>query len=217
MPITMMDGCYNATFAQAMRKCLFVLLFALVCCSSAWAQGNQCRTATVGTSSPNCASEAFVTDTVPVPAALPTAIGQLPGVTTNTAANAGNVGQVITSGAITTGSLTSGSPVAATSIPLTPGDWDISAEVEFNTSGGTTVTDWYSSISTTSASIAAPITGSLILHERVAAMNDHSNAQTHMPAQVLLASPTTYFFNIESVFTGTATTATVILRARRMR
>jgi len=153
--------------------------------------------------------------TVPL-AQLGFPIAQIPGVATNTAATSGNVGEVITS-TVTTGSLTSGTPTQATSITLTPGDWDISAIVQWITSGGTSVTDWFSSISLTSASISAPITGSLLLHERVPASNDHSATQAHIPAQVLISTNTTYFMNVEAVFTVTAPSAIVILRARRMR
>ncbi len=143
--------------------------------------------------------------------------GHVPGIATNVAAAAGEVGEVISSGAVTTGTLTSGTTVAAASITLTPGDWDISAVVEFNTAGATSVTDWYSSVSTTSAVVTTPITGSLILHERVAAMNDHASHHTHAPAQALVSTNTAYFINIQGVYTGTAPTATVIIRARRAR
>lgn len=52
------------TFRRAMRNFCLSLFFLLAFGGSALAQGNQCRTAPVGASTPNCASEAFVTESV---------------------------------------------------------------------------------------------------------------------------------------------------------
>lgn len=147
---------------------------------------------------------------------LPWIVGQIPGIATNTAASAGNVGETIVSSG-TSGSLSSGTATQIASITLTPGDWDISAEVEFNASGGTSVTDWYSCISTTTATVASPIANSLTMHERIGSTADHANAHTHSPVQTLVSTNTTYFLNVEGVYTGTAPTATFSLRARRPR
>jgi hypothetical protein len=117
----------------------------------------------------------------------------------------------------TSGSLTSGTPIALTSLPLTPGDWDICAQVEYNTGGGTSVTDYSASISLTSASISTPVSGTIVAHERVPASADHGNSQQIMPAQALVSATTSYFLNVSSIFTGTAVTCTYVLRARRMR
>ncbi|WP_439398739.1 hypothetical protein ACRQ5Q_15225 [Bradyrhizobium sp. PMVTL-01] len=142
--------------------------------------------------------------------------GVVPGIATGTAAAAGNVGEVILS-STTTGSLTSGSTTAATSITLTAGDWDISAVVDFQTAGATSVTDWFAAISTTSGTVVSSIPNSGIAHERVTATNDHSARLSFPPTQVLPTANTTYYLNIQSTFTGTAPTANVFLRARRMR
>lgn len=47
-----------------MKKICLLLFFVLAFTGSALAQGNQCRTSPVGASTPNCASEAFVTKSV---------------------------------------------------------------------------------------------------------------------------------------------------------
>lgn len=224
-----------------MMRAIAIVIGCLIS-AAAHAQQNQCRTAPPGTSTSYCASEAFVTQSsvqgpssstagdIPsfsdtsgkqlqdsgIPsAALPTAIGQLPGVATSTAAGSGNVGQVVTAAAAT-GGLTSGSPANVTSISLTHGDWDISFTAIGGTSAGTSLTDWTFAMSTTSASLT-PIASSLALHERVPAEADHTASFAHGPTQVLISATTTYFLNVSSSFTGTAPTASGVLRARRMR
>ncbi len=144
-------------------------------------------------------------------------IGQIPGETSNTAATAGRIGEVISATA-TIGSLVTGTGVAVVSITLTAGDWDISGTTLFTTSGGTSVNDWSSAISTTSGSVVAAITGTLAQHERYAPpQSDHSASQSISPTQVILSGSTTYYLNVRGDFTGTAPSATGIIRARRVR
>lgn len=143
-------------------------------------------------------------------------VGNLPGLSGNTAAAAGKIGELVTSGSVTTGSLSTGAATNLTSITLTAGDWDISAYVDFNTSGGTSTTDWTAAISATTASFT-PLSGTLALHERVSTMADHSFFATFPAAQVLPSTSTTYYLNVQWTGSGTAPTATGILRARRMR
>lgn len=138
------------------------------------------------------------------------------GVTSGSGASSGQVGEVQVS-AGTTAALTSTTPISAGNIALTAGDWDISAQVEFNAAGGTTVTDWYASISTTSANIASPIANSITAHERVPASLDHSQCLVVPPTQVLPTGSTTYHINVRGDFTGTTPTVTYVIRARRMR
>ncbi|MEY9881458.1 hypothetical protein [Bradyrhizobium sp. USDA 329] len=142
--------------------------------------------------------------------------GNLPGIASNSAAASGKVGEVISASG-TSGSLTTGTGTALGSIPLTAGDWDVSAMVQFNTGGGTSTTDYYVSLSATSASIAAPYGTSIVLHERVPAMTDHGDGFTIAPTQALLNSTTTLYINARADYTGTATTATWSIRARRAR
>lgn len=144
------------------------------------------------------------------------AIGHLPGIASNTAAATDEVGEVISASG-TSGTLSSGVTTALGSVPLTAGDWDVTATVQFNTGGATSTTDYYVSLSATSGSVAAPYGTSRTLHERIPAAADHSNAFTIMPTQALLNATTTLYINAEAVYTGSATTATWSIRARRMR
>lgn len=138
------------------------------------------------------------------------------GVTSGAGATSGEVGEVAVSSG-TTGTLTSTNPISAGNVVLSAGDWDISAQVQFNAAGGTNVTDWYASISTTSANIASPIANSLTAHERVPASADHSQCLVIPPTQVLPTGSTTYHINVRGDFTGTAPTVSYVIRARRMR
>lgn len=85
--------------------------------------------------------------------------GQVPGTTTNDSASAGNVGEVMT--ATRTGisalSLTSATQtnLFATPITLTAGQWDCSIVGDFKGAVGTTVTDLYVAMNTTSATLPA--------------------------------------------------------------
>lgn len=140
--------------------------------------------------------------------------GHLPGIASNIAASAGEIGEVITAGA-TSGSLTSGVTTAMGSISLTAGDWDISATVQFNASGGTTITDYNGAVSLTSASLTPH--GPMVFTHRVPAAADHSDHFTFPPTQALINATTSFYLNARSVFTGTAPTVTWSIRARRMR
>ena len=140
--------------------------------------------------------------------------GHLPGIASNAAASAGEVGEVISAGA-TSGSLSSGVTTAMGSISLTAGDWDISATVQFNASGGTTITDYNGAVSLTSASLTPH--GPMVFTHRVPASADHSDHFAFPPTQALTNATTSFYLNARSVFTGTAPTVTWSIRARRMR
>lgn len=141
--------------------------------------------------------------------------GHLPGITSNTAASTGEVGEVVTASG-TSGSLTSGVVAALGSISLGAGDWDVSASIQFNASGGTTSTDYNGAISASSASLT-PYGTSLAFTQRLPATADHSEHFAIPPAQALINATTSFYLNARSVFTGTAPTATWSIRARRMR
>lgn len=81
--------------------------------------------------------------------------GPATGTTTNDNAGAGQLGEFITA-TVPVGSavsLTTATTANMTSITLTPGDWDINCQVNFNITGGT-VTDVRMGPSPTSATIA---------------------------------------------------------------
>lgn len=81
--------------------------------------------------------------------------GQIPGTSTNDAATAGNIGELIGS-TVPSGSavvLTTGTPANITSISLTAGDWDVFGAITYNYAATTNVTTQLSSISSTSATL----------------------------------------------------------------
>lgn len=142
-------------------------------------------------------------------------VGHIPGIASNAAASAGEIGEVISASG-TSGSLTSGVTTNLGSIPLGAGDWDITATIQFNASGGTTITDYNGAISASTASLT-PYGTSLAFTQRVPAAADHSEYFAFPPVQALINATTSFYLNARSVFTGTAPTATWSLRARRMR
>jgi hypothetical protein len=144
-----------------------------------------------------------------------TTTGATPGIATNSAASAGNVGEVVMSTG-TSGVLSSTVTAQLATISLTAGDWDISASITTATGGGTNTTDWYASVSASSASLTA-IAGTVPYHVRQASAADTPANLAFPPAQVLLSGTTSYFLNIQWVGSGTQPTATYVLRARRMR
>lgn len=140
--------------------------------------------------------------------------GHLPGLASNVAASAGEVGEVITA-AGTSAALTSGATTALGSISLGAGDWDISATFQFNASGGTTVTDYNGAVSLTSASLTPH--GPMVFTYRIPSVADHSKYFGLPPSQALINATTNFYINARAVFGGTAPTVTWSLRARRMR
>jgi hypothetical protein len=204
---------------------------------AASAQQNQCRTAPVGTSTQYCASEAFVTqsaaDNVNGPssstagdiasfsgtsgktlqdsgipsAALPTAIGQLPGVTSSTPASSGTVGQNgSVSGSV---AMPSGSVIANAVSQLIPsGDWFIWANFAFGGSGSTSVSDATASLTTTSAGVGiSPVTAA---HKRFSGgQNDFTYTGILGPIRVQFASATTYFCTGSMTYVSLSTLSTM--------
>ena len=145
----------------------------------------------------------------------PSSTNGIVGTTTNDNANAGSVGEVISS-TIASGSavgLTNATPANVTSISLTAGDWDVHGNVAFNI-GATTATSFVSgAISTTSATIdfsksfltPAPATGNTI-------------AAGACPTQrISLASTTTVFLVTQCNFGTSTLSAYGTIYARRRR
>ena len=88
-------------------------------------------------------------------AALPTAPGQIPGIPTGTAANAGNVGELKSASVSYASRVAMTNASAANSqmqtVSLTPGEWDCSGNHGFETTGGAFATEYHMEISTTAA------------------------------------------------------------------
>jgi hypothetical protein len=142
------------------------------------------------------------------------------GVTTNSNAPAGSVGEFVTS-TVVQGSavaLTTNTPANITSISLTAGDWDVSGNAIFTNGGTTNFTVWAGSFSATSATLDATpgrLTGNIIAAGNVPGASQLNLA---MPtARFSLASTTTIFFVSQATFTVSTAGAYGIIRARRVR
>ena len=106
-----------------MKKIWVSLFFALAFTGSALAQGNQCRTSPVGASTPNCASEAFVTESVAAaPGGTVTSVGLTNtyglNVSGSPVTSAGNISAGVT---LSTSSNSLGSDVAMNNSSYTDG------------------------------------------------------------------------------------------------
>ena len=146
--------------------------------------------------------------------------GQYRGYNSNTAPAAGYIGELISASA-TTGTLTSLTTVNVTSIALTAGVWDISAHIQFTTTGAVTGnTDWYGAISTVSASLVN-LVGEMGNTESggFAPVNAYNTVDIRVgPTRALLSGNTTIYLNTRGASTVTFTnvTATGIIRAVRV-
>lgn len=141
-------------------------------------------------------------------------VGQLPGEPTTGLASAGNIGEVV-SGTSSAVALVTTVSKNVISITLTPGDWDISCNVNFVGAGSTSVTNSSSSISTTTA--VQNTTVGFYASSRVPASVDLQVSQNIGPTQVSISTPTTYFLVCQATFTVNIYTVSGTLRARRMR
>jgi hypothetical protein len=147
--------------------------------------------------------------------------GQYPGEPTTGSATAGNVGEyvesVVTSGSALT--LVSGTPKTITSITLSAGDWDISGEVQHNTSATTSVTAVEVSLSATTNTrdITPGKINLFFMNATVPTASTPAWALPVGPWRLSISGSTTYFLVALSVFTSTAVTANGIIRARRVR
>lgn len=141
------------------------------------------------------------------------------GTNTNNNANAGNVGEYVSS-SIAAGSptsLTTNTPMNLTSISLTAGDWDVYFEAFFTFAATTSYTQLISSISTTGAT--ADTNGERYASQVSAAnVPGASNMSVRCgPARFSLATTTTIFGVLSQLFTVSTLSAWGTLRARRIR
>lgn len=141
------------------------------------------------------------------------------GVTTNSNAAAGAVGEYISSN-IPFGTpvpLASGTPVNITSIVLTPGDWDVSATVGFLPAGTTTTTAVGGGISTTSGTMpVAPAAGGYI-GMNYATPAGQGNVLPVGITRFSLATTTTVYLVGQSTFAVSTNSGYGFIRARRVR
>jgi hypothetical protein len=169
---------------------------------------------------PNYLRNLITTDgaTYPTLANLVTDGGQAFGTQTNDAANAGNVGEFISS-TVVQGSavaLTNNTPANVTSISLTAGDWDVWFIGYFNPAGTTNITLLSTSISTTSATMDNN-PGNLGIYSTGAQVPGNPIGVTAGPRRVSIAATTTVFAVANALFTVSTLGGYGILRARRVR
>ncbi len=139
-----------------------------------------------------------------------TPTGGIVGVSTNSNAAAGNVGELITSTG-TGVALTSTTPANLTSVSLTAGDWECTGSTVTNFS--TTLTAIELWISTVSATNPGWPNANGYSKSAGGAVNITQNVG---PMRLSLASTTTVFIGTQQVFGGTET-ATGLIRCRRER
>jgi hypothetical protein len=135
--------------------------------------------------------------------------GGLVGVTTNSNAAAGNVGEAIAAVASSSVTLPASTQTNVTSVSLTPGDWDVAGEMWTTVAGAV---DIEVGISTVSATLPGAVA---VGSSRIKITATSTNPILGIgPTRVSLASTTTVFL---VGFSNVAGSATGKLEARRMR
>ena len=164
------------------------------------------------------AAGATVTGTLAATGAItPSQTAGVIGTTTNNSANAGSIGEYISSTVASTGvSLTTTVFANITSISLTAGDWDVSGVVAINNPGTTTFSYINYGTSTTSATAGTlGQMGGLTTPSTIAATIDFT---TPIPeTRLSLASTTTVYLVTRASFAVSTASAYGVIRARRIR
>lgn len=147
--------------------------------------------------------------------------GGILGTTTNDAATAGNIGQEINAIQSTyTNFTTTAIYQNITSITLTAGDWDLSAQGTFSSNGATITgaSDAIFLIGTATASATGSVEGQSISYVPQAALLGTSHESFSMsPYRISISSTTTYYLNAQATFTIGNPQFVGGLRARRVR
>lgn len=141
------------------------------------------------------------------------------GVTTNSNAAPGIVGEFITSTIPSGGAvpLTSGATSNVTSISLTPGDWDVGGNVGFNAAGTTTITVESGGISVTSGVLPTSPGGGAFF---TLSLPFTTGADSVFPVGVTrlsVATTTTVFLVANATFAASTLSAFGFIGARRRR
>lgn len=144
--------------------------------------------------------------------------GQIPGIATNTAATAGNVGEYISSNVNTPGTaLFTATPANVTSVSLTAGDWECTGNVATTAGGSTVTTTLAGAITTTTANMGtSPNSGASALSGNAGA----TGFGLVLPVgtlRLLLSTTTSVFLNAQANFTTSTLSAFGFLGCRRMR
>jgi hypothetical protein len=147
----------------------------------------------------------------------PPQLAGIVGTTTNNNANAGAIGEYISSQVTAGGTgLTSGVASNVTSISLTAGDWDVSGSIFVNQAAGTTLSLVQASINTTSATNQGATTGYCTYLQTTFTTSGGSG----IPVPTLrlsLSTTTTVYLVVAATFGVSTAGAGGFLRARRMR
>jgi hypothetical protein len=143
-----------------------------------------------------------------------------PGVTNGSDAAAGQIGEVISNNVVSPGvTLATGTAVNITSISLTAGDWDISAEI-WLTVGTGAVSGMQAGLGVVSAtvpSVSAINTSRIALNVSGGLTASAGLVQSLRPCRASLSAPTTYYLTVLAVFPSGTTTAYGNIWARRAR
>lgn len=136
------------------------------------------------------------------------------GTTTNNNANAGSIGEYVTATG-TAVSLSNGISTNVTSISLTAGDWDVSANVEFDPAVTTVIQSGAVGINTVSATLpASPMKTITETNNTIANLLITALAPT---TRVNISATTMVYIVANAAFTISTCTATGYIRARRVR
>jgi hypothetical protein len=146
--------------------------------------------------------------------------GQLKGTSTNDNANAGNVGEYVSSTVTTPVSVASATATNITTISLTAGDWDVSGCIMTAPGGGpstTIVHGWVSLTSATLPSFNDPNRGGRAYMEFTPANSNPGMQLCTAPFRVSIATTTTVYLSGFAVFSSASMGFNGFIEARRAR
>lgn len=148
------------------------------------------------------------------------------GTTTNNAANALSIGELVTATVIAGSAvaLTTATGANITSISLTAGDWDVSAVADFTPAATTSITQLQAGLGTVTATLLTQPGGGgvgtdpLVSQTQAASVPGAGPMTLSLPpVRVTLAGTTTIFFVAKCAFTVSTLAAYGTIRARRIR
>ncbi len=142
------------------------------------------------------------------------------GVSTNSNASAGYVGELISSTVLggSAVALTTGTPADITSISLTAGDWDVSGVICFTGNAATTVTSNNGWISTTSATLPTPPNSGSFYTDQTSRTAGNTILRISVgKIRISIASTTTVYLSGSSAFAVNSYSAFGFIGARRVR
>lgn len=138
------------------------------------------------------------------------------GTTTNNNANAGSVGEHVTSTG-TAVPLTSGTVTNITSISLTAGDWEVSGSYGITPAISTAVTAMIGGINSTSATFPVFPLQTILQASSVGFATGGQLSQAAASQRFSLSATTTIFLVVQANFSASTCTASAVIRARRVR